>query len=222
MTVIKSGAAGFDARVRTIAFGDIAAAAPPVDPELSGLRERVLELEARLAAGAAAAETLGKAADAAYAEGEGAGRAAGKAEADDRGRETLALLKASADRAVAALDIRLEATDRLAALLAKTCLDKMFGAPDARSDLVRGLIRHQIEALRRETVVEIGVSGADFPSPGAAAAVAPACTVAVSDALAPGDCTIRLGLGAIEIGLGQQWGTLRAALDGMIDAEAAA
>lgn len=221
--VIKSGADGFAARVRTIAFDRIATdfAAPP-DPELAELRQRVLDLEAVLAERDATAETLTRAADSAYAEGEAAGREAGLGEAADRSGEALALLKDSADRAVALVEDALHESDRLAALLAKTCLDKMLGAPDGRSDLVRGLIRHQIEALRQETTVEIQVSAEDFPSAEAAAAAAPACTVTVSDALASGDCTIRLQLGALDIGLGQQWGTLRAALDGMIGVEAAA
>ena len=221
--IIKSGAAGYEARVRTIAFdNEVAAPAPPSDPELAELRQRLLALEATLAERDAAAETLSEAAAGAYAEGEAAGREAGLAEAEDRSGEALALLQASADRALAAIAERLHETDRLAALLAKTCLDKMLGAPDSRSDLVRGLISHQIDALRRDTIVEIGVSAADFADPEAAAAAAPGCAVAVSDKLSSGDCTIRLQLGALDIGLGQQWGVLRAALDGMIDAQGAA
>lgn len=221
--VIKSGAAGFAARVRTIAFdGAAAASPPPPDPELAELRRQILDLEALLAERDAAAETLSEAAESAYAEGEAAGREAGRAEADDRSGEALALLRDSAERAAAAVEKRLGETDRLAALLAKTCLDKMFGAPGSRADLVRGLISHQIEALRQETIVAIDVSAEDFACPEAAAAAAPACAVTVSDTLASGDCTIRLQLGALDIGLGRQWGILRAALDGMIDAEEAA
>ena len=220
--LIKSGADGFEARVRTIAFDGAATAfVPPPDPELVALRQRALDLEAMLAERDAAAETLSRAAESAYDEGEAAGREVGRAEADDRSGEALACLKESADRAVAEIEQRLRETDGLAALLAKTCLDKMLGAPDSRWDLVRGLISHQIEALRQETVVEIKVSAEDFASAEAAAAAAPACIVTVSDTLASGDCTIRLQLGALDVGLGQQWGTLRAALDGMV-VEAAA
>lgn len=217
--VIKSGAAGFEARVRPLVFG--AAAAPAPDPELTLLRERALDLEAALAERDATAERLIQAAESAYGEGEAAGREAGRAEADARRAEALERLKENADRAVGALEERLLATDRLAALLARNCLDKLFGASTGRAELVQDLIRHQLDALRQETIVEIHVSAEDF-DPAEAAAAAPACTTIVSDALASGDCTIRLQLGALDIGLGQQWQALRGALDGMIVAEAAA
>jgi type III secretion protein L len=218
--IIKPGAAGFDGRIRPLVFdGFRASSAPEPDPELVGLRRRVADLEVLMAERDAAAERLAAAVEAAFADGEAEGREAGRSEAEDRSGEALALLRASADRAAAALEKRLEAADRLAALLAKTCLAKMFGNRDARSDLVRGLISHQIEALREEMIVEVRVSTEDFASAEAAAAAAPACAVTVSDALSSGDCTIRLQLGALDIGLGQQWGVLRAALDGMIGGE---
>jgi flagellar assembly protein FliH len=221
--LIKSGAAGLDARVRALVFDAAGnAAAPAPDPELTLLRERALELEAALAERDATAEQHSAAVAAAYEEGEAAGREAGREEADARRAEALERLQESADRAVAALGERLEATDRLAVLLARTCLDKMFGAAGPRGAVVEDLIRHQLDALRQETVIEIRVSAEDFDCAEAAAAAAPACKVIVSDALASGDCTIRLGLGALEIGLGRQWDTLRAALDGMIEPEATA
>lgn len=214
--LIKSGAAGFGARVRPLAFeGAGAALAPAADPVLVALRERVLDLEAQLAESEAAAVELRKAAEEALAEGEAAGREAGRAEADERRAEALALLDEAAQGAVAALDARLEAADRLAALLAATCLETLFGAPGPRGELVQGLIRQQLDRLRQEAIIEIRVSAEDFASPEEAAAAAPACAVSVSDALASGDCTIRLKLGELDIGLGQQWGTLRAALEEM-------
>jgi type III secretion protein L len=217
--LIKSGAAGLDARVRTLVFDAAGnAAAPAPDPELALLRERALDLEAALAERDATAVRLSEAAEAAFEEGE----AAGRAEADSRRAEALETLMENADRAVAALEERLEATDRLAALLARTCLDKMFGAAGPRGALVEDLIRHQLDALRQETMIEIRVSAEDFDCAEAVAAAAPACRTIVSDALASGDCTIRLGLGELEIGLGRQWDTLRAALDGMIETETAA
>ena len=214
--LIKSGAAGFGARVRPLAFDEVGTTrTPAADPVLVALRERVLDLEAQLAEHEAAAVELRKAAEEALAEGEAAGREAGRAEADERRAEALALLGETAEGAVAALDARLEATDRLAALLASTCLETLFGAPGPRAELVRDLIRQQLDRLRQETIVEIQVSAEDFASTEEAAAAAPACAVSVSDALASGDCTIRLKLGELDIGLGQQWGTLRSALEEM-------
>ena len=214
--LIKSGAAGFEARVRPLAFEEASGAlTPAADPVLVALRERVLDLEAQLAEHEAAAVELRTAAEEAYAEGEKAGREAGRAEADERRDEALTLLGETAERAVAALDARLEETDRLAALLAAACLEKLFGAPGARAELVRDLIRRQLDGLRRETIVDLRVSAEDFGSPEEAAAAAPGCTVSVSETLPSGDCTIQLQLGQLDIGLGQQWGTLRAALEEM-------
>jgi flagellar biosynthesis/type III secretory pathway protein FliH len=215
--IIKSGSTGFDARVRPLAFAAIDSAP---DPELVQLRDRVLDLEAALAERDAAAERLKEAAETAHAEGEAAGREAGRAEADDRRADALARLEEAAGRSVAALEDRLQAADQLAVLLAATCLDTMFGAPGPRAALVGDLIRHQLDALRRESVVEICVSAEDFQSADEAAAAAPGCTIVLSDEIASGDCTIRLDLGTLDIGLGQQWGRLRAALEGMAETEA--
>lgn len=205
-------------RIRPLSFQAQAAPVPvPIDPEIVELRQRVLDLEALLAERDTAAKALSEAADAAFEKGEAAGHEAGREAAEDRSRELLELIGASGERAVAALERRLAATDRLAALLARTCLEKMFGAADSRSDLVCGLLRHRIDELRDEAVVEVRVSAADFESVEAVAGAAPGCRIVVSDALSSGDCTIGLKLGALDIGLGQQWDVLRSALEGMAD-----
>jgi flagellar biosynthesis/type III secretory pathway protein FliH len=219
--VIKSGAAGFDARVRPFAFTPAAAAPPQIDPELIELRQRVLDLEAALAGRVEEVERLTLAAKSAFADGEAAGREAGRVEADTRRGEALDLLTQSAARAVDALDARLEAADLLAASLARTCLEQMFGTAGARAGIVRDLIRHQLAALREETAIEVRVSAEDFAAADAAEA-APGCAVTVSETLAAGDCTIRLRLGTLEAGLSQQWGALRAALEAMTDGGGAA
>lgn len=214
--LIKAGADGA-ARVRAFALvGGGAMQAP--DPELVALREQCLALEAALAERDEAAAVLAEKADAAYDDGEAAGREAGRAEADERRAEALELLEDASDRACADFTERLQAMDELAALLARTCLDRLFGEPGARADIVRDLIRHQMDGLRGDTPVEIRVSAADFA---ADAAIEGGAQVVVSDALASGDCAIRLGLGTLEAGLDQQWGVLRAALTAMAGEAAA-
>src|SRR3954471_1407327 len=121
--VIKSGAAGFESRVRPFAFTSAIAVPPQLDPELVELRQRVLDLEAALAGRVEEVERLTLTSEDAFAEGEAAGRDTGRAEADTRRGEALDLLAKSTGRAVAALDTRLEAADRLAVSLAQTCLE---------------------------------------------------------------------------------------------------
>jgi flagellar biosynthesis/type III secretory pathway protein FliH len=202
--------------VRPFGFTTATAEPPPVDPELLELRRRVIDLEAELAGRSEEVQRLALAAEAAFAEGEAAGREAGRAEADARRSEALDRLAKSAGRAVDTLDARLEATDRLAAALARTCLEQMFGTPGAREGIVRDLIRHQLAALKEEAVIEVRVSAEDFAAEDASSA-APGCSVTVSETLAAGDCTIRLRLGTLEAGLAQQWGALRSALEAMGD-----
>lgn len=215
--ILKSGSAAADAKVR--AFGALPAA-PARDPEIVRLEEENETLAAALAARDEAIAELGAKADAAYAAGEAEGREAGRAEAEDKESERLGRIGDAAAAALARVAGSLDETERQAALLARACLDRLFLAPEERAALVCDLIRRQVEALRGQTVVRIEVSAEDFSDAGALAAVAAGCEIAASPALASGDCTIALALGALDIGLGQQWGVLRAALDGAIGEEA--
>ena len=106
--------------------------------------------------------------------------------------------------------------ERLAALLARTCLDRMLLADDGRADTVAALLRSQLARLEADAAVRIQVSAEDFPSPEALQMLAPApCEIIASPSLKGGDCAIRLRLGTLEVGIGQQWGVLRDALEEM-------
>jgi type III secretion protein L len=214
--LIKSGTDGIARRVRPFALVR-AEVLPAPDPELVALREQCLALEVALAEREEAITAVAEKAEAAWQDGEAAGREAGRAEADERRADALALLEDASDRACAELAERLQGMDGLAALLARTCLDRLFGDPGARADIVRDLIRHQVDSLRGEAVVEIRVSAEDFPTD---TAIEGSAGIVVSDALASGDCAIRLRLGTLEAGLDQQWGGLRSALSAMAGEEA--
>jgi type III secretion protein L len=211
--VLKSGSAAVGAKVR--AFGALPAA-PARDPEIVRLAEANEALALALAARDETVAALEAKAETAYAAGEADGREAGRAEADDRESERRARIEEAAAAALAAVAAALDNTERQAALLARACLDRLFLAPENRATLVCDLIRRQVEALRGQAAVRIEVSAEDFADADALAAVAAGCEIAASPALASGDCTIDLALGAIDIGLDQQWGALRAALDGAI------
>lgn len=209
--LIKAGASDLAGRVRAFAPGGAGVMARPVDPELGALREQCLGLEAALAERDAQIDALAAKSHAAFTEGEAAGREFGKADADARREEAIALLSESAERATAAFEARLEALEALAPLLARICLEKLFGEQSERAALVRDLVRHQLDLLREETAIEVRVSAEDFDA-STGTGIDSRCQIVVSDGLKSGDCSIRLELGTLEAGLDQQWGVLRTAL----------
>lgn len=184
-----------------------------VDPRIAALRQQVETLEAELLERDEALAALASERDLARAEGEASGREAGLAEADARREEALALLEKTAASASKALGERLETMERLAALLARTCLDRLFGEAGARGKLVADLLRHQLERLRGAAIVEIEVAAQDFDADSVSSIASAGVRIVLADALDSGDCRIRLALGALEIGLDQQWGVLSGILD---------
>lgn len=216
--LLKSGSATLHERVRPLAAVAPQAAA---DPQ----RER---LEAELAALAAAlaerdeaiARHSGELEDA-----RGEGFEEGRRSAEDDGTAALAAIEAAADRALALFAEQLGEMETLAALLARTCLERLLLATEQRSALVCELIAGQARALDSEALVRISVSASDFLTAADLEAVATAlgsrrCELVASDELDSGECRIALRLGTLDIGLSQQWGSLRDILDDAIAAEA--
>lgn len=182
-------------------------AAPLPDPQITALEERVRQLEQQL-------EEERTEAKRAIATAHAAGRQAVQAD-DERRTELLAV---AAEGALGEWHEHLAKLDGLAASLSATAISKMFG--DASADLaalVGRTLRHHLDRLGRETVVEVRVSGADFPDDAAiatlATAVAPgqARIVAVPD-LPAGACRLSLLLGQVELDPAIQWATLERAL----------
>jgi type III secretion protein L len=151
--------------------------------------------------------------DAAFA----AGEAQGQASVKQRQAERLAVLKEAAERALTRFGEEMTSLERLAALLSQTCLDRMLLNDAERSRIVADLLRAQLAGLEAGATVRIQVSTEDFSSPEALAGLAPAsCEIIAAPSLEPGDCTIQLRLGTLEIGVNQQWGSLRAVLEEMV------
>jgi flagellar assembly protein FliH len=191
----------------------VRAAEPPrPDPELARLREALAEAEQKLTEQDRLLGEIPAAIEGALAEGEEKGRA----QAAEREAERLAIIGKAAEQALAGYAEGMAELERLAALLARTCLDRMLLADAGRTETVAALLRGQLTRLETETAVRIQVSAEDFPSPEALAALAPApCEIIASPSLREGDCTIQLQLGTLDIGIGQQWGALRDALEEM-------
>lgn len=221
--LIKSGSAMLRDRVRPLA----APLPVKLDPERERLAERVEALDAELAVRDETIVRLQAEVEQAHCDGEAEGREAGRQEVEDASAQVLATIEDAAEQALARFAEELGAMEGLAALLAQTCLDRLLLASEARSSLVCDLIRGQARALASEALVRVTVSASDFPSPEALAAVSAALggrggEIVADEALDSGDCRIALRLGTLEIGLGQQWGSLRVALDAAIGTGAAA
>jgi type III secretion protein L len=195
------------------------APASAVDPRIEALERQNGELRAALAAQRTESQ---KAVAAARAEGE----LQGKAAADEGVAKRLAALEKGVEKAVAGWNDRLAGLDGLTASLARAALAKLIDGDEGHSRFVAAVIARQMRLLRRDSLVAIRVSSADFPDDGSLAALASEARtgsvriVADSD-LASAECRIDLQLGHIDVGVGTQWAQLAAFLDALAAAEGA-
>lgn len=175
----------------------------PLQDELSDARAQVAHLRDELAA----ARTAGIRAQ---AEARAAGRREGEADAADESERRLAAIGEGLAAAAAAWSQRLDALEPLAVLVARAVLLKLIATDERMDELVTRSIARQMELVRRDTVVSIRVSAADFPDDaalvGLSAATGTGDRVILADqALEPGSCRIELLLGEIELGVRTRW-----------------
>lgn len=152
----------------------------------------------------------------------GRSEAAREKQADDT--RTVALLE-GIEAALSAWEQRLDGLDRLAPLLACSALSKVFDDDEKRSELVASTVTRQMRHLRRETVLAVHVSLADFADAELEALRSrlPSRSIdLIGEAdMASGECRLDLQLGHIDLGLQSQWGQLSQLLDGLAREEAA-
>jgi flagellar biosynthesis/type III secretory pathway protein FliH len=218
--VLKSGSLSLRERVRPLA-ATAPYGAPAADPERERLAGEVETLTAALAVRDDMIAGLGEEAARAFETGKAEGREAGREEAEDRNAELLATIEGAAGQALARFADELAAMERLALLVAQTCLDRMLLATEERTRIVEDLIRGQVAALSDGSALRIEVSARDFGAPDALAQLAASgasrgCEIAAAEALESGGCTIALQLGTLDVGLNQQWGAVRSELEAMI------
>jgi len=187
------------------------------DPRIEALELQNAELRAALAAQRIESQ---KAIAAARAEGERQGKAA----ADEAGAKQAAAVRNGVDEALAEWSERLGRLDGLAATLARAALAKLLDDPDGHSGFVAAVIARQMRLLRRDSLVAIRVSAADFPDDRSLAALASeaetgSVRIVADKGLAPAECRIDLHLGHIDVGVGTQWAQLAAFLDALAAAE---
>lgn len=107
-------------------------------------------------------------------------------------------------------DERLTGLDGLATLVARAAIAKLFDRCDDHSEFVIGMIARQMRHLRRETVLTIWVSAADFPDETSFATIVAGAetgsvTIQCDPQLEAGQCRIDLQLGHIDLCLRSQW-----------------
>lgn len=217
-SLIRSSDPARGGNVRALERRPAPPAITPVDPELLSLRGEVDRLRAKIAEQDAAIAAHPAALEKACADGEAAGRVTGLREADD-GREALAgMIAAATQLALERFAQEIASLERLAPMLAIEGLGRVFEPSDQRGELVREVIRRQMSDLERRAVVCVEVSSADFTDADALPSVSGA-EVRALDELKSGDCRIRLKLGALEVGLDQQWDRLREVLIDLAQAQ---
>jgi len=196
------------------------------DDERAALGRDVQDLRLELEQRTLEIERLRAERDQAFAAGEAQGRQLGLGERDTLRADTLARLKVGIERAVETYGREMISLERLALLVAYEGLEKLLNDPADRKALLGEIIAKQIRALDAQAGLDIEVSRSDFPQPDdladlAAALSRPGVNLLSRGDLQSGDCRIRLALGALEIGLHQQWGRLGAMLQDAALPEAA-
>lgn len=186
----------------------------PQDEERERLRGRVAQLEAELRQRDVVIAGLRSEVDLALERGKTEGRAAGLQAADDRQAERLAILETGVRHARVHLDESLASLERLAAALAGECLETVLGDRKYRSQTVRKILAAQCAKIEKSALLAVELSSADFSDTEALADIerdiAPSQAALSARAEIPsGGCRMVLRLGQMDVGLDQQWGTLR-------------
>jgi flagellar biosynthesis/type III secretory pathway protein FliH len=183
-------------------------AEPIPDPRIAALEQEITRLE-RLV------DTVRQDARTAIADARKAGRA--EVVADDE--ERLKLVGQGLAAAVAEWRGGLAQVEQLAASLATTVLEKIFGDDRERAAMVRATLQHHVERLDAEAIVHVRVSTLDFVDPAAVEGLAQSCglsrTRLTADRdLPPGACRVALRLGEVDLAPQRQWAILADLLRG--------
>jgi flagellar biosynthesis/type III secretory pathway protein FliH len=216
--LIKSTNAADLSIVRSLASGS--ALLSIGEQERERLRARIASLEEELRRREAAVVDLHGKVKQAFEDGKAEGRKLGCADADKRESERLSVLQAATEQAQAELRNNLSSMERLAALLARDCLDIMLGEPKYRAKMLAKLLAAQMAKLEKSLVLGVRFSTEDFPDAEVLSGVAaqsglPPEMITASAELASGGCEMTLRLGRMEIGVERQWNFLRGVLEEM-------
>ncbi len=186
--------------------------ADPRDAMIDALRGAIAGL--RTAAALAAADADARIAEASARSARDARSAVRR---DDTAR--VALLERAIATAQGAFEARLAQLDRLAPALARVVLDRLFGDGADRTPLVEALVVRRLALFRREAIVAVAVSAADFDEPALAGLATRIAGIAVAHdpGLSGGQCRIDARVECLSLDLHGEWATLAAALDAMAE-----
>lgn len=145
------------------------------------------------------------------------GRKEGRESAVRDQAKAISALESGVSDAVTLVRAKAEELEGLALAVAETALANVFANPKLHRQLVVDAIQRQLREVRRETVLAVHVSAADFPEAGGLTELAR--TLGHADirllhdpALDQGACRIDLRLGAIELSLSEHWDAIRTRL----------
>lgn len=128
----------------------------------------------------------------------------------------IAALEASARAALGAFEGSLDRLDLLSTSIAETALERVLGPAGWRPELTAGVLKAQLNYLRREAVLEIAVSAQEFSKDEALRALenslASQAKVIRDNSLDPGCCRIAMRIGHLDLSLPRYWAELRCVL----------
>lgn len=199
---------------------DIPAHVPRMDPaaaRLAAAEAEIERLQAALADGEDEAARLRAAAAEAFEEGREQGLVDGRKIGEERRSAALEQLEIALSAATDGLAEQLAALERLAPMLARAALERLVGDPAGRLALVTDTLRLQLARVDQASLVQAEVSPEDFTDPADLDALpgrlgTPRLTVVLKDDLAAGEARLRLTLGGLEVGPGQQMKVLAGVL----------
>jgi flagellar biosynthesis/type III secretory pathway protein FliH len=146
-----------------------------------------------------------------------AARKAGIAEAKDDDDRRFHRLEGAVVEAVDAWRTRLDGLERLAAVLTKTALGKLFEASADLEDLVGRTITKRVRAIDAGSVVRVRVSTRDFGDDAALHALAVRVGLPVNAIVAETDapagfCQLDLSVGHLDLSIADQWSAIEGCL----------
>ncbi len=225
-SLIKSGSAPATIqRLRPVdpVRGEASPSYDPVDPRIAILQAEIDQLPAQRAIKQQQAEAAAAASVKAIQDARTEGRDEGKQSAERQDVERLDALRSAIDDAVATFDEQLAGAERLAALMARECLDRILGSAEKQSDLLRQIIAHQRNQIEADSLISIDLSPCDFPDLSDLTELEPIggapLSLTQNSSLKSGEIVIRLKLGSLVVGLDQQWGSMRKTLTELAEAK---
>jgi flagellar biosynthesis/type III secretory pathway protein FliH len=220
--IIKSGNLNDLSSVRPLSVlqQQIPAVLSRQEEEVDALHQQIASLEKELGLRSAAIKSLHSDIERAFEEGKAQGRNTGLAEAEDRQTLRFSLLNDAIRQSQNKLVHDVGSLERLSALLARECLDIIFGNNAAHASMVERIIASQIAKIDKSMVLSVEVSRDDFPDGDALDALAvstalPRTLLTAKPGAATGSCLINLRLGRMDVGIDQQWSSLREVLGEM-------